>query len=561
MEVLTIRYKSINTINLKIIYILIIILFPIYILSQNLCETGGAQGGALGITDCFPYDSPCAEDFDAEIRLVLITDDQGQEISWIVTDESDGGLIVGEGNNLDNNENYDELLCVMKDHCYRFTIMDSAGNGINPAQGSYELYWNGDEISSGANFGIEEIVEIGACCSDFSFELIGGKSCVSYIDAHVYPEIQGGTPPFDYLWSTGKTFSSTYSLSGIQGEISLTITDASGCVADDAFSILNLEELDIELSTITASYCAIESGRALSNIISGIPPFKYNWSNGETGSSIENVISGNYMVKVTDAGLCESINSIEIDQDEELSIDFNIENVSCHGTEDGSITGVIFGGATPYTYKWSTGVIILEHPTVGPGIYYLTVTDSKGCVKVFDAEITEPDPILITLVDSIHHETGGMQNGKILIDVSGGVGSYFYEWTLNGNLFSTDEDLTGLEAGIYQVTIVDSNGCIVTANFEVISLVNTQIVDFNKKIMIVPNPTNGKVTISIEFDQYRSVDLWLTNDAGETVIHLPGKKIQKDAWELDLSKYAEGIYLLHGWIDEHLYTKQIIFAR
>jgi hypothetical protein len=48
----------------------------------------------------------------------------------------------------------------------------------------------------------------------------------------------------------------------------------------------------------------------------------------------------------------------------------------------------------------------------------------------------------------------GEANGSIDLSVSGGTGPYTYAWS-NG---ATSEDLTGLAAGTYNVTVTDAGG-------------------------------------------------------------------------------------------------------
>ncbi len=63
----------------------------------------------------------------------------------------------------------------------------------------------------------------------------------------------------------------------------------------------------------------------------------------------------------------------------------------------------------------------------------------------------------------------GDLTGSISVDITGGTpdnssGTPVYDtnWTLDGNPFSTDEDLTGLGGGIYLLTVEDENGCMGT---------------------------------------------------------------------------------------------------
>jgi hypothetical protein len=292
------------------------------------CETGGAQSSNLGISDCYPFESLCPEEFNARIHLLLKTDDFGQETSWSVTDESNAGIIIGEGNNLASNDTFNITLCAIKDHCYKFTITDSQGNGLDPSKGSYSVYWNGNEIGNGASFGSEEIVEIGGCCTNLSAKLIGGLPCNVYSPSQVSLEVIGGTTPYTYEWSTGQTFTTTQIPDSLIGEISVEVKDAAGC---ETSSSINLSELSTNVLVSIDQETSLGIGGlnigAVATLASGIPPFKYLWSTGDPSESIQNLTDGIYSVKVTDATGCigtaeTSVTSVDVKDLQSNNLDF-----------------------------------------------------------------------------------------------------------------------------------------------------------------------------------------------------------------------------------------------
>ena len=206
-------------------------LLPHFLSAQNFTITGGAQGGALGIADCYPHESTCPEEYNAEILLILKTDSNAHETSWQIEDQTEE-TIIASGDSLGSDSTYQELICARTDHCYRFTIFDSEGNGIDTTQNrGYAVYWNGDLKKSGGSFGTEDSTSFGACCTDFSVELLGGIQCINDSEGQVRVETNGGTPPYDYLWSNGATLTETQIVAMIEDKISVTVTDASKCEA------------------------------------------------------------------------------------------------------------------------------------------------------------------------------------------------------------------------------------------------------------------------------------------------------------------------------------------
>ncbi len=382
----------------RIIYFLLL-LMPIISFAQNPSTTGGAQGGALGISDCYPHESICTEEYDAEIFLILITDSNAQETSWQIEDQTDG-TIIGSGDNLVSDSTYQELFCARTDHCYRFTIFDSGGSGIDTAQNKgYSIYWNGDLKKSGGDFGANDSVSFGACCTNFSVELQGGIQCINSTEGQVLVETSGGTPPFDYLWSNGATFTETQFVTIGEDKISVTVTDAGNCMASDTLLIADLNSLEFELKTSPVETCNSNTGEASVSVLSGIPPFRYAWSSGGSKQTERNLPTGTYSVTVTDASHCivESIVTILDPSPIVITVDSIISGTS--DNNNGAIYITVTGGSGQiYSYSWSdesnTIISEVEDPVNLPaGTYTVTVTDSQGCSVTHTIVATDIDDI------------------------------------------------------------------------------------------------------------------------------------------------------------------------
>ncbi|MCK4750428.1 MAG: T9SS type A sorting domain-containing protein, partial [Bacteroidales bacterium] len=103
-------------------------------------------------------------------------------------------------------------------------------------------------------------------------------------------------------------------------------------------------------------------------------------------------------------------------------------------------------------------------------------------------------------VTSITQSTCGNTDGSILIAAAGGTGSFTYDWKDGtGSSVGSDEDLTGVGPGEYNVSVSDGSGCktFATATIpaelpptEMISLVTVDTV--SGKNVIVWNETPGK---------------------------------------------------------------------
>ncbi|MBI4646522.1 MAG: SprB repeat-containing protein, partial [Bacteroidia bacterium] len=89
------------------------------------------------------------------------------------------------------------------------------------------------------------------------------------------------------------------------------------------------------------------------------------------------------------------------------------------------------------------------------GWYYVTIGDANNCGPIEDSvEIGEP-PLLSTSITGIDVLCNGDNTGTIDLTVTGGTGIPAFIWS-NGE---TTEDLTGLSANWYYVTVTDINAC------------------------------------------------------------------------------------------------------
>ena len=78
-----------------------------------------------------------------------------------------------------------------------------------------------------------------------------------------------------------------------------------------------------------------------------------------------------------------------------ISINSNVNNVSCFGLSDASIVLDIVSSDPPYSIVWSNGATIDNLSFLPDGLYSVTITDSFQQVSE-TFEITQPDSIQIS---------------------------------------------------------------------------------------------------------------------------------------------------------------------
>lgn len=275
--------------------------------------------------------------------------------------------------------------------------------------------------------------------------------------------VSGGTSPYTYLWSNGATTKDLNSVTA--GNYTVTITDAKGCKTTASACV---KQPNPPLCNISASATATNAkcngtatGSVVLTVTGGTAPFTYLWSNGATTKDLTNVMPGNYSVTVKDKNQCTALATATVGQPEPLTSSSIPTDAVCNGASNGSISLSVGGGTSPYTFLWSNGSTSQNLTGVSAGSYNVTITDAKGCTKMESAVVNQPEAIEVTVGEVVDVACFGGSTGSVaLVSVTGGNGGYTFLWN-NG---ATTQDLTGVSAGNYSVTVTDSKGCTGTAS-------------------------------------------------------------------------------------------------
>ena len=156
------------------------------------------------------------------------------------------------------------------------------------------------------------------------------------------------------MW--GPTVGTNDSLTNLPiGEYIVTITDIKGCTWKDTVTITEPTLLTYTEVITNVSCNGFNDGDITSTPAGGTLPYSYAWSNGDTDSQAEALISGTYTLTVTDGNGCELDTITEVTQPTILQVTLTTTDVSCNGGNDGEIVSFASGGTLPYTYGWDNG--------------------------------------------------------------------------------------------------------------------------------------------------------------------------------------------------------------
>lgn len=285
------------------------------------------------------------------------------------------------------------------------------------------------------------------------------QSSCGNTDATASVTPSGGTTPYTYFWSNSQTTQSISSLPS--GSYSVTVTDNNGCKDSLTISISDMGA-PVAVATVQSNVSCFgyNDGSATVNVTSGNSPFTYLWSDAsaQTNPTAVSLIADTYNVTVFDVNNCKTIETITITQPLELINSYIKSDASCNTLNDGSIDLTVTGGNTPYSFIWDDALNSTTEDLSGltAGNYSVTITDTNGCISNSTITINEPDQIIESIaVTNVICNSG--KNGALDLTVSGGTSPFSFLWNDSGN--STIEDLVGLLAGNYSVTITDANNC------------------------------------------------------------------------------------------------------
>jgi len=269
-----------------------------------------------------------------------------------------------------------------------------------------------------------------------------------------YIEAAGGTQPYSFLWSNAQTNDTIQGLSS--GSYSVTVYDSHACTDVQSVQITNLPAGTITVNSITNVHCYGESNGAINiSIIGGTAPYVYNWSNADTSANLTNIPAGQYSVTITDANGCTADTILSISQPAILLASASVQNVTCNGLQNGSISLNVNGGLAPYSYLWNNGFQTASITNLTGGTYTVTVTDANNCSIIYQQNIIEPSALQV-ITTTTNPSCYNSNNGSISVNPLGGTEPYTYAWSTGANT----QQINGLNAGSYQVTVTDANLCV-----------------------------------------------------------------------------------------------------
>ena len=306
----------------------------------------------------------------------------------------------------------------------------------------------------------------------------------------------------------------------------------------------------------------------------------YQWNTGESTSKISGLGDGVFSVTVTKGDGCSSSRDFELfcctefDGDEvnivsPYNYTTNMTNPTSNSNPDGSISITVTDNELPVIFVWSgpdgfySELSTIEN--LSNGDYFVTITD--GCDEnreAFNLSNCEIGPNTVQYTATIRNELTqqvgplynstniNLSNGTVQLQITADPDALplNYLWS-NG---STNENLVGVSAGDYTVTITDRNGCNTIASFTVEMCIIPRL-DVIAQACSNTNANNGKLKIKL----VRSGPVSLLNTVNTWNVTGPNAFLYNEvsnSEEINLDNLEQGTYSYAVSTDCHVLARQ-----
>jgi hypothetical protein len=334
-------------------------------------------------------------------------------------------------------------------------------------------------------------------------------------------EIQANAPTgsnYSYQWSTMDGNILSFDNLGAmtlnqKGTYTLRVTNVfNGCFAEAQVTVIGSDQgITINLSGTSPSCFGDSDGILQAEISGGTPPYAYAWSNGGNTPIIDNLSAGIYQLTLSDGLGCSQVQTIDLEERANLTLQFQIQDLTGPEENDASISAVVLGGTPPYSYQWEDPSS--NNPTLqnlSPGTYTLTVTDSLSCSVSGNAVINPFGcdlQVSVMIQDSIlcHADS----NGSLMLSIEGENSPFQILWSTASDSIA----ITGLAAGLYSATVTDNVGCEKEVQFN-LSQPNPLVINFQIQNTSAPGANDGALFANVAGGTPPYQFIWI--DMGET---------------------------------------------
>ncbi len=317
----------------------------------------------------------------------------------------------------------------------------------------------------------------------------------------------GGTPGYTYSLTTPLTTNATGIFNLLcAGTYTVSVKDTKNCTSSGTVQLTDPPILTWTTTTHTNITCNGSGNGTISTAATGgTGTIEYSRNNGVTyfpSGNFTSLSAGTYTIIAKDANNCTITTSFTIIEPPVLTLgNPTVVNVSCNGANDGTISITAGGGTPGYTYlltPTSATNTTGNFTNLAANTYTVKVTDAAGCTKsVTSILITQPAPLVFTLVNHQDVACFGESTGTITVNSQGGTPAITYSLVPNIGTQGPTGFFSGLPAGTYTVKAKDAHNCIVSSIVTITQGPQIIFLDVTMTEPICHGDANGSISFTV----------------------------------------------------------------
>ena len=228
---------------------------------------------------------------------------------------------------------------------------------------------------------------------------------------------------------------------------------------------------------------------------------RYEYRLGASGRLRDSVFTGlaagAHDLTVYDQADCRFDTTLSLtDAGSDIVVEATVFAPACHDFRDGEIFLEVEGGAEPYEYSLD-GVDYTDVPEFtglrGGRLYTVFIRDFGGCVRVENVNVPAPAPLAMDLAG--FPPDCGQANGAV--EIAGRGGTRPYQFSLDGVAYQNRPKFDSLPPGLYVVSMIDTNDCILTDTIRLREQADLEI-DFDVRHPGCESARDGRVAVLVE---------------------------------------------------------------
>ena len=218
-------------------------------------------------------------------------------------------------------------------------------------------------------------------------------------------------------------------------------------------------QIDLQLNVIDPACYEGQNGLVQASVEGGVAPYLYQWNNGDSTATIDQLVAGEYRLTVTDAAGMITTATAQLQNPVPMLVIITPTKPSCQQSEDGELQVEVWQGTAPYSFVWADEVTGAHRSELSIGSYEVRAVDANGCEKSVQIELEAASLLNVGALGE-PASCDLMNDGLLTASAQYGQQPYAYAWSTGDETQVVEQ----VEPGYYELTVTDALGCVDTAH-------------------------------------------------------------------------------------------------